>query len=83
MFSSATGAFSAASSDLDFVATFACAEKPGYARRSRAFAEALEALFNRPIDLLTERSIRTPYFRQAVEATRQVIFVERDEPAAA
>jgi uncharacterized protein len=81
--SAATGAFNAEKSDLDFIATFADTEKPGYARRYLAFAEGLEALFNRPVDLLTEGSIRSPYFRQTVEATRQRIFVERDAPAAA
>jgi predicted nucleotidyltransferase len=81
--SAATGAFNATTSDLDFIATFADTEKPGYARRYLAFAEALEALFGRPVDLLTEGSIRSPYFRQTIEATRQQIFVERDAPAAA
>lgn len=79
--SAATGAFDAATSDLDFIATFTDTEKPGYARRYLAFAEALEALFNRPVDLLTEGSIRNPYFRQTVTATRQRVFVERDAPA--
>jgi predicted nucleotidyltransferase len=81
--SAAAGAFNAATSDLDFIATFAGTEKPGYARRYLAFAEALEALFSRPVDLLTEPMIRNPYFRQAVEATRQPVFVERDATAAA
>lgn len=79
--SAATGHFDAETSDLDFIATFADTEKPGYARRYLHFAEALEALFGRPVDLLTEGSIRIPYFRQAVEATRQPVFVERDAPA--
>lgn len=81
--SAATGAFDAATSDLDFVATFADTQKPGYADRYLGFAEALEALFGHPVDLLTERSIRNPYFREAVEATRQPVYVERDAPAAA
>jgi len=80
--SAATGAFDATTSDLDFIATFADTEKPGYARRYLRFAEALEALFGRPVDLLTERSIRNPYFREAIEATRQPVFVERGASAA-
>jgi predicted nucleotidyltransferase len=80
--SAASGAFDPATSDLDFIAIFADTEKPGYARRYLAFAEALEALFNRPVDLLTEDSIRNPFFRQTVAATRQAIFVESDTPAA-
>ena len=81
--SAATGAFDAATSDLDFVATFADTRSPGYADRYLSFAEALETLFGRPVDVITERSIRNPYFRQAVEALRQPIYDERDAPTAA
>jgi predicted nucleotidyltransferase len=79
----ATGAFDAATSDLDFVATFTDTRSPGYVDRYLAFAEALETLFARPVDVITERSIRNPYFRQAVAASRQPIYDERDAPAAA
>jgi uncharacterized protein len=81
--SAATGAFDATTSDLDFVATFADTRSPGYADRYLSFAEALETLFGRPVDVITERSIRNPYFRQAVEASRLPIYDERDAPAAA
>ena len=81
--SAATGAFDATTSDLDFVATFADTRSPGYADRYLGFAEALETLFGRSVDVITERSIRNPYFRQAVEASRQPIYDERDAPAAA
>src|SRR5215218_4450999 len=81
--SAATGTFDAATSDLDFVATCADTRSPDYADRYLGFAEALEALFGRSVDVITERSIRNPYFRQAVEASRQAIYDERDAPAAA
>jgi predicted nucleotidyltransferase len=81
--SAATGAFDPATSDRDFVAAFADTRSPGYADRYLSFAEELEALFDRPVDVVTERSIRNPYFRQAVEASRQTIYDERDAPAAA
>jgi uncharacterized protein len=81
--SAAPGAFDDATSDLDFVATFADTRTPGYADRYLSFAEALEALFGRPVDVITERSIRNPYFRQAIEASRQPIYDERDVPATA
>ena len=81
--SATTGAFDPTTSDLDFVATFADTRSPGYADRYLGFAEALETLFGRPVDVITERSIQNPYFRQAVEATRQPIYDERDAPAAA
>jgi uncharacterized protein len=40
-------------------------------------AEGLEALFGRKVDLVTERSIRNPYFRKTVEASRLVIYNRR------
>lgn len=45
-------------------------------------AEALEALFGRRVDLVTERSIRNPYFRQTVEASRQRVYDDRDQEVA-
>ena len=81
--SAATGSFDDDTSDLDFVATFADTRTPGYADRYLGFAEALEELFGRSVDLVTERSIQNPYFRRAVEAARQPVYDERDAPAAA
>jgi uncharacterized protein len=81
--SAATVAFDTATNDLDFVATFAETRSTGYADRYLGFAEALEAQFGRPVDVITERSIRKSYFRQAVEASRRPIYDERDAPAAA
>ena len=81
--SAATGSFDDATSDLDFVATFADTRTAGYADRYLAFADALEELFGRSVDVVTERSIRNPYFRRAVEAARQPVYDERDTPAAA
>ena len=74
--SAATDAFDPASSDLDFVVSFANTRSPGYADRYLGFAEALEALFGRAVDVVTDRSIRNPYFRHAVEASRQPVYAE-------
>lgn len=81
--SAATGRFDEASSDLDFVAEFADPSVPGYADRYLGFTEALEELFGRPVDVLTERQIRSPWFREAVEATRQPVYDERIAATAA
>ena len=56
--SAATGAFSSETSDLDFIAEFADTRSTDYADRYFDFAEALERLFNRPVDVLTRRAIR-------------------------
>ena len=81
--SAATGVFDDETSDVDFVATFIDTRSPGYADRYLGFAEALEELLGRPVDVVTERSIRNPYFRRAVDAARQPVYDERDAPAAA
>ncbi len=81
--SAATGAFDPETSDLDFVATFADTRVPGYADRYLDFADALEALFGRPVDVVTDGSIRSPRFRQAVDAARQPIYDDRNAPAVA
>jgi uncharacterized protein len=72
--SAARGAFRADTSDLDFIVSFEGAGERGYATRYYEFAEALEALFGRHVDLLTERMISTPYFREEVQQTRETIY---------
>ena len=81
--SAASGRFANGSSDLDFIVTFADTAPGGYADRYLGFAEALELAFQRKVDLLTERSIRNPIFREAVAADRQIVYDDRDKEAAA
>lgn len=38
------------------------------------FAEALEALVGRSVDLITDGSIRNPYFQEEVDETWQPIY---------
>ena len=79
--SAATGSFQSSSSDLDFIVRFSAPSSGSYLDRYLDFAEALEQLFQRPVDLLTERAIRNPYFRRSVEATRQSVYEQRHEEA--
>lgn len=73
--SAALGHFDAERSDLDFIVRFSERQPTGeYADRYLGFAEALERLFERPVDLVTEESIRNPYFQHEVESTRQLVF---------
>jgi predicted nucleotidyltransferase len=77
--SAARGDFEPVKSDLDFVVQFTRTGYAGYADAFLDFAEALEKLFGRKVDLLTERMIRSPHFRAAVNASRQVVYEERGE----
>ena len=72
--SAAKGAFSAERSDLDFLVTLEANSPVEYADNYFGLAEALEKLFGRRVDLITEPSIRNPYFRQAVEQSRQLVY---------
>ena len=81
--SAAKGTFQPDASDVDFLVTFADARPGTYADRYLGLLLALEQLFQREIDLVTERSIRNPYFRKAVEATRRHVYDGRGEEVAA
>ena len=72
--SAARGDFQPERSDLDFVVQFARTGYAGYADTFLNFADALEKLLGRKVDLLTERMIRNPYFRATVDATRQTVY---------
>lgn len=66
LFGSAASGMFTEESDLDFVVDFAD-RSPGYAMRYLHLAEALETLLGRSVHLVTERSIRSPWFRDSVE----------------
>ena len=72
--SAARGDFNPSDSDLDFVALFADRMNPNYVDRYLEFADELEMLFGRPVDLITERSIRSQSFRRAVDSDRETIY---------
>jgi predicted nucleotidyltransferase len=46
------------------------------------FAEALEKLFNRHVDWITQHSIRNPYFQKAIAATKEPLYEHRTQTAA-
>lgn len=75
LFGSATGKeFKPEQSDLDFVVAFQPLPLGQYADAYFGLAHALEALLQRKVDLVTERSIRNPYFKEEVEETRQLLY---------
>jgi len=71
--SAARGEFDPTSSDLDFIVQMKGRREPGYARRFCDFADALEALYGRPVDLLTELMIKNPYFKAEVQKDRMTL----------
>jgi uncharacterized protein len=64
-------------SDIDFIVEFQSgAATPGHTLVDRylGLAEELEHLFGRSVDLVTARSIRNPYLRRSVDASRVQLY---------
>lgn len=62
------------SGELDFLVEFACPNAFGYADRYFGLLESLEALFDRPVDLVVDSAIKNPYFRESVDKTKACIY---------
>jgi predicted nucleotidyltransferase len=69
----ARGEFDPVHSGLDFIVQMKGRRVPGYARRFCDFADALEVLYGRPVDLLTELMIQNPSFKAAIAQERTVL----------
>jgi predicted nucleotidyltransferase len=61
-------------SDIDFLVTFANVELTEYADNYFDFKFSLEDLFQRQIDLLEEKAIKNPFFKQSVENSKKLIY---------
>jgi predicted nucleotidyltransferase len=72
--SAATGDFAPATSDLDFLVEFQPAGRAQAFDNFFGLREALEALLQRPVDLVTRGSMRNRFFRANVEAHSEVVF---------
>lgn len=66
--------FDVQSSDLDFLVVFEELPPVRYAEAFFSLKQGLERLFARPVDLVVERAIRNPYFKQRVSAERQLVY---------
>lgn len=71
--SATTGAYDPEHSDLDFIADVGTYEA-GVGMRFLRFCTALETILGRPVDVITPRQIRNPYFRTTVDATRVTVY---------
>ena len=78
--SAVTDAFDPDSSDLDFIADLGEYDDR-IARRYFGFSNALEKLFGRSVDLLTEPLGRNPYFLAEVNETRTNLYASANREA--
>jgi predicted nucleotidyltransferase len=61
-------------SDIDLMVDFRPIDLNQYADNYFNFKFALEDILHRPIDLLEEQAIKNPFFKQAIEKQRQLIY---------
>lgn len=63
-----------ADSDIDFLINFQDIELLDYADNYFGLLFALQELFDRNVDLLTEQSLKNPYFIEEINRTKQLIY---------
>jgi predicted nucleotidyltransferase len=72
--SAARADFDPTGSDLDFLVEFDDLPPAKYADAYFSLKESLEALFDRPVDLVTHAGLENPYFRDRVIAERKLVY---------
>jgi len=61
-------------SDVDFIVDFDAIDINNYADNYFDFKFSLQDILKRPIDLIEEKAIRNPYFKQAVNKQRKLVY---------
>ena len=61
-------------SDIDFIVDFDNIDLKNYADNYFAFKFSLEDVFKRPIDLIEEKAIKNPYFKEAITSQRKIVY---------
>lgn len=61
-------------SDIDLIVDFSNIAVEDYADNYFDFKFSLQEMLKRPIDLLEEKAIKNPYFRQSVNQQRQLVY---------
>jgi len=61
-------------SDIDLVVDFTNIEVEDYADNYFDFKFSLQDILNRPIDLLEERAIKNPFFRESLNRQKQLVY---------
>jgi len=72
--SATTGRFRHGSSDLDFLVEFEPMPPVRHADSYFGLLQDLEDLFGVAIDLVEPGPIRNPYFREAIDRTKQILY---------
>ncbi|MCF8337078.1 MAG: nucleotidyltransferase domain-containing protein [Bacteroidales bacterium] len=68
-----------ASSDIDLLVSFYPMDYADYANNYFELVEELEKLLDRPVDLITDKSLSNPYFIESVDKTKILIYEYGDK----
>jgi predicted nucleotidyltransferase len=63
-------------SDIDLIVDFSNIDVEDYADNYFDFKFSLQDILNRTVDLLEEKAIKNPYFKQTVTKQKQLIYGE-------
>lgn len=72
--SAADERFDQQTSDLDFLVTFEDLGPGEYVDAYFGLLEALQDLFQRPVDLVVASAVKNPYFLEEIEQTRMLLY---------
>ena len=61
-------------SDIDLLVSFSPMDFADYTESYFATIEEFERLFQRPVDLLTEKSLQNPYLIRSINQSKQVLY---------
>jgi predicted nucleotidyltransferase len=61
-------------SDIDLLISFKPLDFGDYADNYFQTAEMFEKIFNRPVDLVTDKSLKNPYFIKSVNQTKELLY---------
>jgi len=61
-------------SDVDLLISFMPMDYGDYADTYFDLADRFEKLFNRPVDLVTDKSLSNPYFIESINKTKTLIY---------
>lgn len=64
------------SSDIDLLVSFKPMPLKGYADNYFTMIGELETIFKRPVDLVTEKYLKNPYFIESVNQTKVLLYGE-------
>ena len=61
-------------SDIDLLISFKPMEPGDYADNYFEIADKFEEIFNRSVDLVTEKSLKNPYFINSINKTKTLLY---------